>query len=134
MRKKIIIMSMLLTGALSAGAYEYGYLTFQNVDGSQASVAVEELTLSVADGNLVATNGSSTRTFPLASLAKMYFTAQPTVVTDVKAQGTGAVRVYDASGKHRGQYASEADALGSLGKGGVYILKGDGETGKTVSK
>jgi hypothetical protein len=131
MRKKTMIAVMLLTGLVSVHAGDYSYLTFQTTDGKQTSVAVESLTLTIAGGNLVATDGTATQTFELASLSKMFFASQAMSAAGVKAEDEGTVSVCNVSGTTAGQYSSEAEALSRL-PGGVYILKSKGETRKIV--
>ena len=134
MKKKTIVLSALLAGVLPVVADTYDYLTFQTTGGEQVSVAVENLSLTVDGGHLVATNGEGSQTFQLSDLAKMYFSSEPTAVTGVSQSATGKVKVYDTTGAPRGQYPSEADAIGRLSKGGVYIIKSEGETVKKVSR
>ena len=58
--KKLFLFLVMLMAGLTASAYEYPYLTFQRTDGSEQSVAVESLTLTMADGKLIAVNGNGT--------------------------------------------------------------------------
>lgn len=121
---------MALAAVATCKAYDYPYLTFQNQDGSEQSVAVESLVLTVADGQLTLTNAENTLSLTLSDLAKMYFAENPTGIEEVTAAGTkGAVDVYTLSGVRVGHFASTAEAKTALGNG-VYVVKSNSETQK----
>lgn len=67
--KKIVLLLMVVAGVLTAQAGDYTYLTFETTDGAKASVAVENLTLTVSEGTVTA----GSQTFTLSNLSKMYF-------------------------------------------------------------
>lgn len=124
MKKAIILF---LFGALvgSVRAADYNYLVFTLTDGTTQAVASGSLTITFADGNLVAANGSSTlATIPLALVSKMEFsndgtTAISTITVDTLLTDQTA-EVYDMSGRRM--------PSGSSLPKGVYILKTNGRT------
>ena len=54
MMKKIFILLTVLLATLTAQAEGYTYLTFETTDGAKASVAVENLTLTISGTTLTA--------------------------------------------------------------------------------
>lgn len=131
--KKTIILTLLGALTLGAPAADYQYLVFTTTDGTQA-VAASDLTLTISDGNLVASSGTTTlATIPLASLTAMEFSNDGT--TGIEAlegisRGTcslsNATEVYDLNGRRM----ASADSLPA----GVYIMKIDGRTLKVAVK
>ena len=73
MKKKTIAVAiaMALTMVAQAQDYDYPYLAFQTADGAVKAVAVEALTLTFVNGQLVATNGDGNYSFALNDLSKM---------------------------------------------------------------
>lgn len=132
--KKLMIMLMAAWVAVAAQAYDYPYLTFENADGTQSSVSVESLTLTVSDGQIVAVGADGTQTYPLASLSKMFFSkeaAQPTGINAVDAQADSPVEVFSVAGLSLGTFRSAGEAQSRL-KPGVYVVKQGKRTIKTV--
>ncbi len=130
-----MILTFLLTIVSIAGwadDYTYGYLVFTTNDGKEQSFAVEDLTLTFSDGKLVASNGTTTQTFSLADLAKMFFSENATDgIETLKVDGE--VEVFTVSGIRMGQYASIADARRVLPQG-KYIFKQGSKTNKIAIK
>lgn len=131
--KKLVLLALILTGALTAQADDYPYLTFEMTDGTKASVAVKSLTLTISGTTL--TLGS--QTFTLLNLSKMYFSA-----TDETATGTDIVdnltiddllldnaEIYDLNGRKIARKASNSKL-----PRGVYIVKTKERTCKIVVK
>ena len=111
--KKIVLLLMVVAGVLTAQAGDYTYLTFETTDGAKASVAVENLTLTVS-GNTV-TAGS--QTFTLSNLSKMYFSIsdETTGIETVRIETIDeATDIYDLQGKK----VTKAQMVK-----GVYIVK-----------
>ena len=69
MMKKIFILLTVLLATLTAQAEGYTYLTFETTDGAKASVAVENLTLTISGTTLTA----GSQQFTLSNLSKMYY-------------------------------------------------------------
>ncbi|MCR5139527.1 MAG: hypothetical protein K6B45_05140 [Bacteroidaceae bacterium] len=120
--KKIVLLLMVVAGVLTAQAGDYTYLTFETTDGAKASVAVENLTLTVS-GNTV-TAGS--QTFTLSNLSKMYFSIsdETTGIETVRIETIDeATDIYDLQGKK----VTKAQMVK-----GVYIVKAKDRTYKIV--
>ena len=66
-------------GTIAAQADSYPYLTIQNADGSTGTLAVESLTLTISDGQLIASNGANNQTYSLAALTQMRFAGKPSI-------------------------------------------------------
>lgn len=125
---RFIILLLMFVAAVQAKADDYGYLTFQTSNGAEQSLAVSNLKITISDGKLVATNGTTSQTFSLSDLSKMYFSSTATGIkgTTVTATDT-SVDVYSTSGVRMGTYTSLNVAKANL-KPGVYVVK---ETNKT---
>lgn len=132
--KRIFLLLMTVVATLTAQAYDYPYLVFQTTDGTVTAVAVESLSITVSDGNLVATNGDGTKTFPLSTLSKMYFSTDGTTDIDgAQTSDTTEVEVVAASGVSLGKFASLDEARRVL-KQGVYVVKSKGKNFKISVK
>lgn len=69
--KHLLLALLFMAGTLSVHADEYAYLTFMTTDGIKASVKVSSLKLTISGTTLTA----GTKSFTLANLSKMYFSA-----------------------------------------------------------
>lgn len=70
-------------GVLSTSAQSYNYLTLQQTNGEEKSLAISGLKITFSNGNLVATNGSETATIPLDDMQKMFFSSEATGIASV---------------------------------------------------
>lgn len=134
MRKLSILLAASTLLPLSAArADNYAYLTFRSADGTLLSVAAESLTVSFADGKLVATDGTTTHELTLASLSSMYFTeADVTAIGSLPtADADGSVQAFSLSGTRLGTYASASEFSRQAAKG-IYVIKGNGKTSKVI--
>lgn len=100
----------------------YGYLTFEAANGQQQSLSVTNLSMTISGGKLVCTDGSATTELSLESLAKMFFSAEPTGIVATEATKDQTVQVYTLSGISVGCFASIDKARRQL-RHGVYIIK-----------
>lgn len=110
--KRLLLLSAIVAGALSSQAETYGYLTFETIDGSKASVPVSSLEINISGATLTAGN----RSFALADLSKMYFSASDmsgiaTITVDELDENSV---VYDLNGRR-----VDKDQLTT----GVYLVK-----------
>jgi uncharacterized protein YegP (UPF0339 family) len=130
--KKLFVFLFLAASALPSLADNYPYLNFTKADGTVTSLSVSDLQLVVSDGKLLITNNDGSTTFQLSDLSKMYFTDTATGIFSVKsAAADEAVTVYSLMGVNLGSYESAAKAKAQL-KPGVYLLKSNSKTTKTV--
>lgn len=126
----MLLSIVALAATATCHAYDYPYLTFQSQDGTEHSMAVESLVLTVADGQLTLTNDETTLVLTLNDLAKMFFADSPTGIVDVESNAVqGAVDVYSLSGQRVGRFASADEAKTTLGSG-VYVVKSKSVTQK----
>ena len=123
--KRIVLLLMAVVVVLSMQAADYTYLTFETTDGAKASVAVENLTITVSGTTLTA----GTQTFILSNLAKMYFSTSDESTTGIEeitsATLDEATDIYDLQG-HKVSKAQMCK--------GVYIVKTKSKTFKMVVK
>ena len=135
MKKIVIIMLIVLAGSTTALSddYTYPYLVIQSADGSTASISVSSLTLTVADGKLVVTNGEGTQQLTLSDLLKMYFSTSPTAISMSTASQDQSVEVFTMAGVRIGQYDTVDKARTSV-RSGIYVMKSKNRTFKVVIK
>ena len=123
--KKIVLLLMAVVGVLTMQAADYTYLTFETTDGAKASVAVENLTITVSGTTLTA----GTQTFTLSNLAKMYFSTSDESTTGIEEISSAALDeatdIYDLQG-HKVSKTQMSK--------GVYIVKTKSKTFKMVVK
>ena len=117
----ILVAILALT---TAHADDYPYLTFETQDGTTQSVAVSGLTLTIADGNLIAANGTET-----------LFASEATSIDELtsKLPADGVAEVFTLAGVSLGQYDSLQAVRAALQQG-VYIIKVNGQTLKVMVK
>lgn len=133
--KKLLFTTLITLGTLQAQAYDYPYLVFQNTEGTTTVIAVESLSITISDGQLVATNADGTQSFALTDLSKMYFTQQAdlTGISNAATQEDEVVEVFTTGGIKLGKYLNINEAKSSL-KPGLYILKSKQKSFKIVVK
>lgn len=137
MKKWFVFMIGACLSGVTAHADTYPYLTFRQADGTLVSMAASSLTMTFADGKLVATNGSESREMTLANLTSMFFTDTPAAtgingaaVTDAD----GEVEAYSLQGVSVGKFSTLKTLKESL-PAGVYIVKAaNGKNTKMVVK
>ena len=133
--KKLLFTTLITLGTLQAQAYDYPYLVFQNTEGTTTVIAVESLSITISDGQLVATNADGTQSFALTDLSKMFFTQQAdlTGISNAGTQEDEVVEVFTTGGIKLGKYLNINKAKSSL-KPGLYILKSKQKSFKIVVK
>ena len=123
MMKKIFILLTVLLATLTAQAEGYTYLTFETTDGAKASVAVENLTLTISGTTLTA----GSQQFTLSNLNKMYFSTSDETATGIEEINSAAIEeatdIYDLQG-----HKVSKEQM----KKGVYIVKTNSRTYKMV--
>lgn len=68
-------------GSVQADDFDYPYLLFTSIDGTQTTLSVTELEMTFLEGKLVAVNGDGTTTLSLDDLASMQFSTTGVVAT-----------------------------------------------------
>ena len=123
MMKKIFILLTVLVATLTVQAEGYTYLTFETTDGAKASVAVENLTLTISGTTLTA----GSQQFTLSNLSKMYFSTSDETATGIEEINSAAIEeatdIYDLQG-----HKVSKEQM----KKGVYIVKTNSRTYKMV--
>lgn len=124
--KKRLLLLMMMVCALAVHADTYPYLTFITADGTKTSLPASGLSLAISGSNLVATDGSTSKTFTLTELSSMHFSAaSESSVTGIDAVGASAtgekVSVFTLNGVRMGTYDSVEAARNAL-PAGVYII------------
>ena len=128
MKKTILTLLTVIAAATSqADDQDYPYLVFETTDGTAQTLSVTSLTIRIADGSLVATNGDGTQTFSLSDLSKMYFSAEgATAIKGVEAAvSLDDAEIYDLQG-----HQVTKDQMHK----GVYIVKSKERTYKMIVK
>jgi hypothetical protein len=121
--KIIFLLLTVLVATLTVQAEGYTYLTFETTDGAKASVAVENLTLTISGTTLTA----GSQQFTLSNLSKMYFSASDETATGIEEINSAAIEeatdIYDLQG-----HKVSKEQM----KKGVYIVKTNSRTYKMV--
>lgn len=137
--KKMLLALSVIMGTLYATADTYTYLAFQRGDGTIVSIGVESLGMTISDGYLYAVNDQASKSFVVADLTRMYFSAEdtgtgvPTSIDDLNTADNGPAQVYTPSGAFVGTY-STLNAAKTAAKGGVYIIRQNGKTLKVIAR
>ena len=135
MKKILILVSALMTSVMTyADDFSYNYLVFTTQEGTEKSVAVENLKLTFVNGQMVIDNGVETQTYDLSSLSKMFF-AENSVdgIVETTIDAKEEVDVFTVSGIGMGKFNNVNEAKKSLGRG-VYIFKQGSKTNKISIK
>lgn len=134
MKKKVLISLLSLFAISSATADDFPFLAFRTNDGNLRVMAIDNINLTIADGNLVVENSSEKETFDLNNLAEMFFAADVSNVSLVGAISDNTVEVFSMSGVSLGKFESKAGAATVLSDG-IYIARySNGLTEKIVVK
>lgn len=120
--KRLLLLSILMVGVLSAFAADYTHLTFETTDGAKISVPASSLSITISGTTLTAGSES----FTLSNLSKMYFSTadETTGISEVLKMDSedSATAIYDLQGR-----MVPKDQLRS---GQVYIVKSKNGTHK----
>ena len=122
--KHLLLTLILMAGLLSAHADEYAYLTFMTTDGIKASVKVSSLKLTISGTTLTA----GTKSFTLANLSKMYFSAtdETTGIQQLTVKAMeGVTDIYEKQGRKVSKEQM---------RNGAYIIKTKQGTYKIIVK
>ncbi len=129
MKRLLLTVSLLaILGGMQAA--DYKYLVLEQTDGTTVDLPTENLSLTFSGGNLVASNGT---TLPVASLAQMFFSKDPTGIEEIADKGRLSVLVYTPEGHFAGRFDTLDQARWNLKKG-IYIVKKNNETLKIAVK
>ncbi|MCM1036019.1 MAG: hypothetical protein NC406_01670 [Bacteroides sp.] len=97
-------------------------LVFETTDGAVHTYSADALTMTIGNGMLTVANASQTDKLDLNQLVKMYFTGEPTGITDTEAiADSGIADVFTTDGRYAGRFDSAREAAGTL-SAGVYII------------
>lgn len=129
--RKLIMSLMAIALPFAASADEYAYLSFETSDGSLESVSIESLSMTFSDNRLIVENVDGKKEFSVADLGRMFFSATPSGITDVKTAANGYRDVYTVSGMFVGRFAAGEDLKSEL-KSGLYIIKDNSNTTKIM--
>ena len=119
----IFLLLTVLVATLTVQAEGYTYLTFETTEGAKASVAVENLTLTISGTTLTA----GSQQFTLSNLSKMYFSTSDETATGIEEINSASIEeatdIYDLQG-----HKVSKEQM----KKGVYIVKTNSRTYKMV--
>lgn len=137
MKKWFVFIIVACLSGVTAYGDTYPYLTFQQTDGTLTSMTTSSLTMTFADGKLIATNGSESKEITVANLTSMFFseTNATTGLNEVAVtDADGEVEAYSLQGVSVGKFSNLKSLKESLTVG-VYIVKAtNGKNSKIVVK
>lgn len=141
------LFAYLVIAMTSVGCYadDYGFLTFEQQSGTKKSIPALGTRITFADGQALATYGEETYEVGIADLAKMYFSPEDITTGIRTVNGSDNVNgnntaVYDLQGRMisspSGGGWEGASSFISLpsSKKGIYIVRKNGQTFKTIIK
>ncbi len=116
----VMILDMMTVSASAAGLSS---MVFDCADGSRHSIASENLTISIRNGLLTASNGVEQLELEAATVTRFFFGEG----SGVEASGISdnGVEVFNMEGERVGRFESMAGSFSSL-RPGVYVVKADG--------
>ncbi len=130
--KKTAFAILLMLACTASRADTYKYLVFSTTAGEDIAMTAEGMKITFSDGNLVADNGTETRTMALSELSHFCFSDTTTGISAATAERTAeAAEVYNVSGQRVGTVCGGGTL--SLPRG-TYILKSGDGTKKLVVK
>lgn len=135
MKNILILVLALMTSVMTyADGFNYGYLVFTTQEGTEKSVAVENLKLTFVNGQMVVDNGVENQTYDLSSLSKMFFSENAVDgIVETMIDANEEVYVFTVSGIGMGRFNNVDDAKNSLRRG-VYIFKQGSKSNKISIK
>jgi hypothetical protein len=122
--KKAFFIFLTAMGTLASHADDYPYLTFETASGAKVSVPTASLQITISGTTLTA----GTRTFTIADLSKMYFSASSETTTAIESIDNGELpcgSCYDLQGR-------KIDDVSSYR--GVIVVKTKNGTIKKLNK
>ena len=125
--KKLAAILVMMAACINIMADDFTYLTVENSDGTTTSMTASGLTITFADGQLKASNGSETWALPLSSLSKMYFSNTDGISEAAQAIDDGEVTAYSTYGIVMGTFSCLDEARSQLKKG-IYVIKSGSRT------
>lgn len=131
--KKLLSLFVLLTCAAGVSADGFAWLTFRLADGSETSLSVENLSFSITNGQLIATNAAGSTTFVLSSLNEMHFSDEATSIARVATESESPIRLFSTEGIALGEYANLQAARQAVPRG-IYIAKSGHRTFKFIKR
>lgn len=140
--KRNIALLLFAAVAGTAVADNYDYLTFRTSDGAEQSITAVGTKIVFTDGNLVATNGSTTITKSLTDMSTMYFAAtasgiEQTTTAGVSAAITnGRLNVTAPAGTAVSLYTADGRQLSTTAHLdlGVYVVRVGNQTFKLCAE
>ena len=129
--KRILLFLLLALPLMSASADDYRFLAFQTQDGTVQTLPITGLRITFADGQLIATDGTTNVTLPLSELSKMFFSNTEVTAIESVAVSEGRYEgvVYNLQGVRVGSIREGGNGLQSLPRG-IYIVTRQGKTEK----
>lgn len=140
--KRNIALLLFAAVAGTAMADSYDYLTFRTADGAEQSITAVGTKIVFTDGNLVATNGSTTITKSLSDMSAMYFAATASGIADVTTDAVsasiidGRLSVTAPAGPAVSLYTADGRQLSTSSHldRGVYVVRVGSQTFKLCAE
>ena len=129
MRKFLCIALICCAGWIQAG--DYAYMVFTDNLGNHLSLPVNNLTMTISNGELQATTDEGKATFILVNLVSMQFSKDAELQSLANVlDGDQPIDVYTPLGTKVGRYDNLLKAVGTLLKG-AYVIT-DGTNSQTI--
>jgi len=125
--KKISLLIMSFVCVLLAYAADYPYLVFTNTSGTNTSLSVSNLKMSISGSELTVTNDDGSVSFTLTDLSAMQFSTSADTITAIEnvLDGDQEVNVFSVSGIYMGRFSNMLNAASSLNPGSYIVCQGN---------
>lgn len=127
---------------LSSVAQQKDYLTIREANGNEYSIASVGTKITFSDGKMNLVYGKESKTYDVAQLSTLFFSATPTAISHIpsssnlevgivngtvrtNAPASAVIRVYTPDGRQTGLQGLPA---------GMYIIRIDNETYKVIAR
>ncbi|MDE7386175.1 MAG: hypothetical protein K2N28_03450 [Muribaculaceae bacterium] len=118
--------------SMTSQAANYHWLTFRMTDGSEMSVAADNLEATYADGYMQLSSSTVNQTIKTSDIKSMRFTEENAAgIDDIETDDNTNADYYTVAGVYVGTFTSPGSARESLGSG-TYIAKNKVKTFKVI--
>lgn len=118
-------------GISRMSASDYPWLTFRLADGTEMSVAADNLTMTYQDGKLLLSSGSVNEVFTVSDLESMRFSAELGAIAQVEGDDNSPIELFTVNGIKAGEFRTVNDARREL-PSGIYLVKMKNRTIKII--
>ena len=139
--KNILLTILCALGTLAASAQNFDYLTFRTNAGTEYSVPVDGLKITISGDKLQVSSTTKNLDFAINDLGCFFFAAEPTAIQQATANDVqvsivnGNLQTNAPAGTTIRVYTLDGRAVPTTGLGaGIYVIKVNNRTFKTLAR